>query len=345
MQKEIQKIVLIPAYQPAQELIDLTSQLCQNDFSVVIVDDGSGTAFQQIFQTVSSSAHVITHAQNKGKGEALKTGLCYIKEQFSPPYFAVTADADGQHKMKDILNVIHEAEQHPESLILGSRKLDHHVPFRSQFGNTMTRLVYQLSTGVKLHDTQTGLRAFSDQLIPALLSTEGSRYEYEMNVLMEFARNHIEIREVWIETVYLNQNASSHFDAVRDSYRIYKEILKFSASSFLSFLADYGLFCLLSSLTGMLVFSNITARICSSAVNFTLNQKFVFGIKDSTMQSAVRYFSLAAGILLCNTLILKGLTFAGIGNFSAKIITEIILFLFSYVIQHYFVFRKEHKTI
>jgi len=345
MKENLQKIALIPAYKPQQELTELTAELYQNGFSVIIVNDGSGTDYNQIFETVSFSAHVIAYAENKGKGEALKTGLKYIRENFRPPYLVVTADADGQHKINDIINVIQEAELHPESLILGSRKFDKHVPFRSQFGNTMTKIVYQLSTGVKIHDTQTGLRAFSDKLIDRLILINGSRYEYEMNVLMEFAGNHTEIREIWIETVYLNENASSHFDAVRDSYRIYKEILKFSASSFISFLADYGLFCLLSSLTGMLVFSNITARVCSSVLNFTINQKLVFGMKDNTVQSAVKYFSLAIVILLCNTLILKALTLTGVKIFLAKIITEFLLFIFSYIIQHYFIFRKEHKTI
>ncbi len=345
MKESLQKIALIPAYKPQQELTEIATQLQQNGFLVVIVNDGSGTEYNPIFETVSSSAHIISHAENQGKGEALKTGMNYIREHFEPPYFVVTADADGQHQINDIIHVIHEAESLPESLILGSRKFDNNVPFRSQFGNTMTRMVYQLSTGIKIHDTQTGLRAFSNQLIDNLISIDGSRYEYEMNVLMELARNHTEIREVWIETIYLNENASSHFDAVRDSYRIYKEILKFSASSFISFLVDYGLFCLLSALTGMLVFSNVTARICSSVLNFTLNQKFVFGVKENTIQSAVKYFSLAIVILLCNTLILKALTLAGIKTFLGKIITEILLFIFSYVIQHHFVFRKERKTI
>jgi len=345
MKKNLQKIALIPAYKPQQELTEITVQLQQNGFSVVIVDDGSGTKYNPIFETVSLSAHVVAHAENKGKGEALKTGLNYIREYFKPPYLVVTADADGQHKINDIINVIHEAEQHPECLILGSRKFNKNVPFRSQFGNTMTRMVYRLTTGVKIHDTQTGLRAFSSQLIDKLILIDGSRYEYEMNVLMELARNHTEIREIWIETVYLNENASSHFDAVRDSYRIYKEILKFSASSFISFMADYGLFCILEELTGMLVFSNITARICSSVLNFALNRKFVFDIKENTVPSAMKYFSLAIVILLCNTLILKVLILVGVKTFLAKIITEILLFIFSYVIQHHFVFRKEHKTI
>ena len=342
MKENLQKIALIPAYKPQQELTSIATQLHQNGFSVVIVNDGSGTEYNPIFETVSLFAHVIAYTENKGKGVALKTGMNYVREHFSPPYFIVTADADGQHKINDIINVIHEAELHPESLILGSRKFDKNVPFRSQFGNTMTRMVYQFSTGVKVYDTQTGLRAFSDKLIDNLILIEGSRYEYEMNVLMKLARNHTKIREIWIETVYLNENSSSHFDAIRDSYRIYKEILKFSASSFISFLVDYGAFCLLSALTGMLVFSNITARICSSVLNFILNQKFVFGMKDNTVQSAVKYFSLAIMILLCNTLILKALTLAGINTFLAKIITEILLFIFSYVIQHHFVFRKEH---
>ena len=211
MKENLQKIALIPAYKPQQELTQLTAQLHENGFSVVVVNDGSGTEYNRIFETASLTAHIVAYAENKGKGEALKTGMNYIREHFKTPYLVVTADADGQHKINDIINVIHEAELHPECLILGSRKFDKNVPLRSQFGNTMTRMVYQLSTGVKIHDTQTGLRAFSNQLIDKLISIDGSRYEYEMNVLMELARNYTEIREIWIETVYLNENASFPF--------------------------------------------------------------------------------------------------------------------------------------
>ena len=111
----------------------------------------------------------------------------------------------------------------------------------------------------------------------------GSRYEYEMNVLLECARKGVIIRDVPIETVYINENASSHFHRVRDAFRIYREIFAFAASSFAGFLVDYGLFSLLSALLGqsMLSVCNVLARIVSASVNYTLNRRYCSTIKTA----------------------------------------------------------------
>ena len=339
------RIALIPAYKPGKELVDTVRQLRQQDFQVIVVNDGSGKEYAPIFKLAAFMADIVCHEVNMGKGEALKTGLRHIMEYTEQPYVVVTADADGQHKTQDIISVCEEAENFPDSLILGSRSFDSDVPLRSRFGNTVTRMVYRLSSGVRVYDTQTGLRAFTSRLVPAMLGISGSRYEYEMNVLMEMPRQHIPIREVPIETVYLDGNSSSHFDTLRDSFRIYREILKYSASSLISFLCDYGLFCLLILWTGSAVFSNITARVFSSILNFSLNRKFVFGSEQKLSVSALRYFALAALVLLLNTLILRALAYTGISSYAAKILTEVILFIFSYCVQNRFVFRKEYRSV
>ena len=345
MQTQPNRIVLIPAYQPEASLAALAADLYENGFTVVIVDDGSGERFAPVFAEAAGHALILHHAENCGKGAALKTGSAAIREQLAPPYIIVTADADGQHTPNDILRVSYTAELYRNALVLGSRGFDKDVPLRSRFGNAMTRLVFRLSTGVRVDDTQTGLRAFSDELTEKMLGVSGDRYEYEMNVLLTFAKAGIPLRELRTETIYLNGNASSHFHPLRDSCRIYREILKFSLSSFVSFLADYGLFCLLSALTGMPLVSNIIARILSAVLNFTLNHKLVFESRSSMLHSAVRYFALAAAILVCNTLLLKGLMALGCAAFLAKLFTELLLFILSYVVQHHFVFRKERKKV
>ena len=336
----MKRIVLIPAYMPDEKLIEVAHGMFDEGFAVVVVNDGSPEEYDGVFEKVAPYAEIIRHQENRGKGEALKTGFVFIKNHYEPPYTVVSADADGQHKVEDILRVVEVAETNCGSLVLGSRKMEGKIPFKSRAGNAITRLVYRLSTGISIYDTQTGLRAFSDKLMGRLLQIEGSRYEYEMNMLMELPREGYEIKEVWIRTVYINGNESSHFHPIKDSVRIYKEILKFSASSLTSFVVDYALFCLLSALTGSLVFSNILARVVSGAVNFTLNRKFVFKSQSKTALAALKYIALAGLILLCNTLILKLLTGLGIRAYAAKILTEGVLFVFSYFMQHSFVFRK-----
>jgi putative flippase GtrA len=226
-------------------------------------------------------------------------------------------------------------------LILGSRALRENVPLRSQFGNTVTRTVFALFTGHPIHDTQTGLRAFHTSLIPALLQIEGDRYEYEMNVLLEFSRGRIPIVEVEISTIYLENNSRSHFNTLRDSFRVYKEIIKFSASSLICFGVDYGLYSLLTLATGSLTLANISARVVSASLNYYINRRHVFKSDHSVLKSGLQYAALAVAILAVNTLLLSLLVdHAGLNRYAAKLLTEAILFMASWFIQRYLIFHK-----
>lgn len=334
-------IALIPAYKPSAFLPELLKQLNDLDFEIVLIDDGSGSKYEHIFFECSRYAEILYHVQNAGKGAALKTGLTYIVTHDPQDAVIVTVDADGQHKPDDVLAICKLAECNPNTLVLGSRKLNADVPLRSKFGNTVTRFVYRISTGRNVYDTQTGLRAFGTELISRLLQIPGDRYEYEMNVLLYCAREHIAILEHTIETVYLDDNASSHFDTVKDSIRIYKEILKFSASSFVGFLVDYTVYSLLLLLGCSLTLSNIVARIISASVNFSLNCKLVFKSNEALLKSLVKYTLLAVCILAGNTLVLNLLVnIYGVHRMFAKIMTEIVFFVLSWIVQRLVVFRK-----
>ena len=229
MSTPLPRIALIPAYMPGQQLLDLLPEVKAAGLFALLVDDGSGPDFAPIFAEAAKGAVLLTHPENRGKGRALKTGYTYIEEHFPGGCVVVALDADGQHRMEDALNLLSEAEKHPESLILGSRTLSA-MPRRSRFGNTVTRGIYRLCTGVSVRDTQTGLRAFDAALIPRMLDIEGERYEYEMNVLLDFAREKIPILEVDIETIYFDKNSGSHFSTFRDSYLVYREIVRYLSS-------------------------------------------------------------------------------------------------------------------
>lgn len=342
-------IALIPSYEPDTRLIEIVSKLKSNDFSIIVVDDGSGTAYADIFQKVSKYANVISYPQNHGKGYALKIGLKYIFKHFSGKYIVVTMDSDGQHTIEDAKKVCMTSEKNSQTLIVGSRKFDNNVPFRSMAGNTITRCVFSLVTGVKVWDTQSGLRAFDSSLIHKMCEIQGDRYEYEMNVLLSFAKQEIPIKEVEISTVYIDGNSSSHFNPLKDSFKIYYEILKFSASSFISFLIDYGLYSLFLLIMQLydyknLVIANVSARVISATVNYTLNRKFVFNSEEGVVNSASKYFILAIFILIGNTLVLKLLSeVLGINTYISKLLTEIIFFFISWTVQKFIIFAKHNR--
>lgn len=357
-------IALIPAYEPDEKIKGLADELMEKGFDIVIVDDGSGPDFAELFEELSQKATVLTHVINRGKGAALKTGLNYINkymaytESVLTPAGAetvsgrdaviVTVDADGQHLPDDVQRVAEISAQRRDALVLGSRALGEDIPVRSRLGNTVTRHVYSAATGVRIHDTQTGLRAFHRSLIPRLLKIEGDRYEYEINMLMQLAAEGVPIIEERIETVYEDNNSGSHFRTVRDSFRVYKEILKFSASSLASFAIDYGMYALLLAATGAagiangLVISNIGARTVSGTANYAMNRKLVFKSRTGFAKSAVQYFLLAAFILAGNTIVLSTLAGTlGINRFAAKLITEVIFFAISWTVQKYVIFFRE----
>ena len=332
---------LIPAYQPNRTLAGLVRDLDKEGQRVIVVDDGSGPDYGALFTVCGERSLVLRHETNRGKGAALKTGLTWLRENVPGPYTVVTLDADGQHTASDTVKVAQAAEEDPAALVLGSRRQGRGCPLRSRFGNGVTRLVYRAAARTSVYDTQTGLRAFSSRLVSTLLAVPGERYEYEMNVLLRMAEADIPIREVPIETIYLDGNRSSHFNTLRDSWRIYRDILKFSASSLLGFAVDYLLFSLLAFLTGWTIFANIAARFVSAGVNFSVNRWLVFKDKGPFRRSAAQYFALAAGILAANSAILFVLTALGLDPYVAKLLTEGILFVCSFTVQKKVIFRKK----
>ena len=339
------RIVLIPSYEPREVLIDIVKKVKQVGFDVVVVDDGSGDKYSSIFFALIKYAYVISYPENQGKGHALKEGFKYIKKTYQGEFTVVTMDSDGQHSLSDVINVCAEAEIYSGSLSLGSRKQGKGSPLRSRFGNCITRNIYRLVAGLNVYDTQTGLRAFDKTLLPFLLEVPGERFEYEMNVLLEAARRKIPIREIAIKTIYIDGNSGSHFDKIKDSYRIYKEIIKFSLSSLAGFITDYIIYTLMMLISGNLVLSNIIARMISATVNYSINYKLVFKNKGNVLNSAVRYFILALCVLTGNTLFLKYITeHLLINPFAAKIITEIVFFIGSFLAQRTFVFGKREKN-
>ena len=201
-----QNIILIPAYEPEDILIKLVKELSKEEFNILIVDDGSGPKYQEIFNKCAKYAKVISYEPNEGKGYALKTGLKYIKDNYKDPYVIVTMDSDGQHSIKDAKRLIQECTQNRKALILGKRIRSKKTPLRSRIGNGITRVVYRITTGLDIYDTQTGLRAFSNELLDYLLNIEGNRFEYEMNVLLKCAKDKIKMKEIEIETIYIDNN-------------------------------------------------------------------------------------------------------------------------------------------
>ena len=275
--------VLIPAYEPGEALPALTRALMDKGVPVVVVNDGSATGLEYFERIRAQGAVVLEHGENLGKGRALKTGLAWMAEQGYEG--VVTADADGQHSLEDILRVARALASGTRRLVLGIRDVSR-MPNRSRTGNCLTRTLFRLLYGIKLQDTQTGLRGIplTGENRSGLLSLTGERYEYEMEMLIEAGELFpAGIQELEIETIYLeDSDTSSHFRPLADGARIYSVLFRhfprFFLSSILAFLVDYSLFNLLYYLLfHRSVPAAVLARVVSAGVNYTVNRKLVFG--------------------------------------------------------------------
>lgn len=332
--------VLVPAYEPDHRLVELIDalQIVAPDRPIVVVDDGSGPAYAALFEACRARhCDVITHPINRGKGAALKTGFAWIVDRH-PRHDVVCVDCDGQHRPADVANVAAALRDHRRGPVLGVRAFSGDVPLRSRIGNGLTRQVFRLATGLRVVDTQTGLRCYPASILPWLLEVPGQKFEYELETLLDAQRRGMELVQVPIATVYLDDNESSHFRPVRDSIRVYLPFLKFWLSSLGAFAVDLVAFLVSMALTHSLVVSVVGARLVSATTNYLVNRNLVFRSTATHRRALTRYASLAVALLAMNYGMLRALTGLGTPLLVAKLATEATLAFVSYRSQQRRVF-------
>jgi glycosyltransferase involved in cell wall biosynthesis len=348
--------VVIPSLNPTDALARVVEGLIKVGFDdIIIVNDGSDEEHAYHFEALSSIAEctVLTHPDNIGKGAALKTAFQYFAEHRSDKKGIITADGDGQHLPDDIVKCAIALLENGDSVIMGVRDFSKpEVPFRNAQGNRITAWAFNALFGIRLRDTQTGLRGIPMQFIPLMLKVKGRRFEYETNMLMEIERSGIPFYEVEIETVYEEgSNKRSQYRPFLDSVMIFSRLAKYALSSIASFIIDINVFWIafvfLGSYLGSwsIVGSTVIARAVSSFFNFNANRKLVFKRSNAYMSHLWRYYTLAvvqmlvsAGLLWYLAIISASVEYVGLLTL-LKIFVDTILFLLSFYIQRRWVFK------
>jgi glycosyltransferase involved in cell wall biosynthesis len=344
----MQIALLIPIYQPTEAAVRFLSAFEKGDFAkVVVVDDGSGEKFAPLFQKIAllPDFEVLSYPTNGGKGHAIKYGFSYILAHYPDVGGIVTADGDGQHAKKDILQVRDALNANPTSLIMGVRDFSgKNVPTHNRLGNKFSAGYFHLATGVKLSDTQTGLRGIPSCLDHLAVTTHGERYDYEMNFLLDAVKE-TALVQVFIATIY-DGNKSSHFHPFRDSYRIYKTPILYLLVAVASWGIDLGLFTLFSGvfaddLWEKILLATVSARLISGAFNFLLNTFVVFSYEGGFWRKLGRYsllffvnMGLSFGLVTAFDYLPASLTVI-------KIIVDLCLFIVNYFVQLTWVYARK----
>lgn len=324
--------LVIPIYQPTEFVLPFLSKFKLGDFdSFVVVDDGSGKAFDECFEKIRELGlfSLIRLKKNKGKGKAMKAALRYLKGKIPDLGGIVTADGDGQHSYEDVLKIRDALASHPDSTVLGVRRRDE-MPLHSQSGSKWSSRYFKIMTGVNIEDTQTGLRGIPACRFSSFLASPGSRYEFEMGFLAGISREE-KVVQVPIETIYLNDNASTHFRIVRDSLRIaYFPLMYLFSGVLLCFFDVLSYFLIAKYCFQNDGFGQFLAGFCASAVSFFLYELFthclVFFVKPRFKKVVVDFFAFAF-LSLAAFGIAFGLERAGMDALPSRILSDLILFL------------------
>lgn len=355
--------VVLPSLDPDDKLVAVIDGLLEYGFTdIILVNDGSKPENLHYFEDAAAQhpeIHLLHHPVNRGKGAALKTAFAWFLENRPDAVGVVTVDGDNQHHPEDTRNCALRMME-TGKLVLGVRDFSlPHVPPRSRMGNRITSGVFKIFVGMTISDTQTGLRAIPTADIETLITIYGDRFEYETNMLLAMKDYGIAFDEVKIRTVYIEENKSSHFHAIKDSWRIYKLILKhffrYTISAIVSAVVDNGLSMLLNALLHTLIsgaaltaVTTLGARAVSSLLNFFMNHKLVFESKVPTGKAMARYYMLALPQLLAQFLLTQGVfSLFGIqdhqvllrGVIYALVMT--VLYFVSYAIQQRWVFSAK----
>lgn len=340
--------VIIPALCPSRCLAQLAARLAGMGFQqIVIVDDGSGAAYGEVFSecTEFTGVEVLRHPANLGKGAALKTGIRHVLSSYPDAEGVVTADADGQHEPEDIARVAGKLAEQPGCLVLGSRDFDGQAPWRSRIGNVVTRRLVRWLVGHRLKDTQTGLRAIPRWLLPRLLEIGSSGYEFELDMLIAARHHGCAIVEVDIRTRYEPGNPSSHFNPLFDSMRVSFVLLRFTLLSLATAVLDNLVFLAAFAKTGSVAQSQVIGRGGAVLFNYHAARRAVFLSRERHGTLIPRYILLviASGVASYALILLLRSVWA-LPVVAAKMTAESILFIANFVIQREYVFRRRDRA-
>ncbi len=349
--------IVLPSFNPDERMLQVISDAIDAGFSrIILVNDGSRPNTEEYFDRASllSEVTLLTHKENMGKGAALKTAFRHLLENDIDFSGVVTTDSDDQYNVKDLVACA-EAVVSNEMIVLGARDFSlPEVSLKSKLTNSVTSFIFKTGCKIDVADTQTGLRGIPKKYLPCFVNTKGDRYEYETNMLIDMSRGEIPFMQMTIDTVCFEKNKATHFRPIRDSARIYSQLMRYMLSSLISYTIDQGIFALaniiLSSMPGVehltqIIVATACSRIPSSLFNFLFNKNVVFK-KRETSGAFAKYYILCAGQIIVSSSMVFLLS--ALFNLTStlflqlfKIITDGVLYAVNFHMQREWVYKEK----
>jgi glycosyltransferase involved in cell wall biosynthesis len=195
-------VAIIPAFNEERNVGSVVLRLRQLVETVIVVNDGSRDETEEVARL--AGAQVVSHPRNRGYGAAIRTGLAAAQEL--EPRAVVLMDADGQHRVEDVRDVVRPILDGEADVAVGSRFFDERtrVPRVRRVAQHGLTWLSNVASGVKLTDSQSGMRAFGPRALGALLLKSTSMAAAsEMQFLAGDAQ--LRVCEVPIEIRYFDE--------------------------------------------------------------------------------------------------------------------------------------------
>lgn len=210
-------LIAVPTYNNAGTIGRIVAELKVYANAILVINDGSTDGTLAILK--SSDVKYISYQKNRGKGYAIRQSFKYAVERGYD--YVLTIDSDGQHYPSDLAVFARDILSHPDSLIIGARNLKaDNMPSKNTFANKFSNFWYQVETGKRLEDTQSGYRLYPMRKI-VNLSFLSNRYEFEVEVIVRAAWKGVNVINVPIHVYYPPQEERvSHFKPLKDFTRI-----------------------------------------------------------------------------------------------------------------------------
>lgn len=212
-------IAIIPAFNEAATIVDITRRAIPHVARVIVIDDGSTDGTPDAL--VGLPVEVLRNSRNLGKSASLVLGFARAIEIGAE--FVVTLDGDGQHLPEDIPRLLGAAARCPGEIIIGARlRYRERMPRLRRFGNAMADFWISWAAGYPIRDTQSGMRLYPLTALACACSGRSgeSRFVLESEVLIDAAREGCRATRIEIDTIYGSTSRGSYYRAMGDTVPI-----------------------------------------------------------------------------------------------------------------------------
>ncbi len=197
----MREVILLPAYNEEKNISNVLEEVKKffPKSKIVVVDDGSKDKTSDIAKKYTK--YVVVHKKNKGKAEALKTGIKFILKKFPNTKYILITDSDGQYSIKDGKRLLKKIEKEKLDFVMGARNWKT-VPFRHRLGNFVWRTTFNLLFGTKFKDTNCGYMAMNLKTARELIPRIYGGYILENSILIYIVKNNKKIKQVPVRVFY-----------------------------------------------------------------------------------------------------------------------------------------------